>query len=118
MLTEAKAKGVDNRRFIRSEFHVSAKLLLAPTTVTPCRILDISEGGVAIAISSPLPPGTKCMFSFDYEDDGTPRRVNAWGQVIYSHNCGEVIRTGIQLLDTDSYSLHLLKRICRPPGVV
>ncbi|WP_420472609.1 PilZ domain-containing protein [Noviherbaspirillum sp. ST9] len=101
----------DARRFVRTTFHVDAKLLLAPAIVAPCEILDIAEGGIGLAFSSPLPSDTRCMISFDSPYGGKPVRLNAWARVIYSCPCGHLFRTGVQLLDMDSYSRLLIQEI-------
>lgn len=101
----------DARRSVRISFHADAKLLLAPATVAPCEILDISEGGIGLASSTHLPSGTRCMISFDSPYNGRPTRLNAWGRVVYSCDCGKVFRTGVELLDMDSYSRLLFHEI-------
>jgi hypothetical protein len=111
MPTENNYRPIDRRRFPRTDFRAAAKLLLAPATVTPCEILDIAEGGVGIAISTQLSSGTRCMISFDCQYNGQQRRVNAWGRIVYSNECGQVFRTGAQLLDMDSFSRLLLQEI-------
>lgn len=111
MPTKNKNRPIDERRFVRTGFRAAARLLLAPAAVTPCEILDVSDGGLGIASSTQLPLSARCMVSFDYQYNGKPKRLNAWGQIIYSNKCEQGFRTGVQLLDMDSYSQLLLQKI-------
>lgn len=117
MPTENKNGPIDGRRFVRTDFRAPARLLLAPAMVTSCEILDIADGGLGIASSTQLPLGTRCMVSFDCQCNGKPKRLNAWGQIIYSNKCEQGFRTGVQLLDMDSYSRLLLQKIQRLPDL-
>lgn len=73
--------------------------------------MDVSEGGIGVRMSEVLPSETNCMVSFDLVEDDIPRRVNAWGKVVYSSETVQAVRVGIQFVDMDSYSKLLLRRV-------
>ena len=70
--------------------------------------MDVSEGGIGVRMTEALRAGTNCMVSFDLVDNDIPRRVNAWGKIVYSNVHVQAVRAGIQFVDMDGYSKLLL----------
>ena len=102
---------MDRRRHLRTAYQGSARLLVAPASEYSCTIMDVSEGGIGVRMSEALPSETNCMVSFDLVDDDIPRRVNAWGKIVYSNDRVQAVRVGIQFVDMDSYSKLLLSTV-------
>lgn len=95
----------ESRHYPRKVVAVPARLLLSDFSPNEVAAVDISEAGVGIIAASALQEGASCVVALDLDADGGPRRINAWGEIVYSTQIGPGrFRSGIRFTDMDSYS--------------
>ena len=75
-----------------------------------CSVVDISEGGVALQMGSPMENGALCVVAFDVDAYSRRKRINAWGEVVYVRKTGgeRMFRVGVRFTDMDQYSALLI----------
>jgi len=99
----------DRRRRVRHKLHLPAYVGLNPTlhqSSDLCEIIDLSEDGMAIQTASPLEVGSDETLFLDLPE--TDASVQTSGTVIWSDDATG--RAGIQFLDLQPESLHVLKK--------
>lgn len=102
----------ESRRFARKALAQPARLLLSGSRPDEVSTLDISEGGVGLIAVAALEAGTSCVVALDLHVDNDRRRINAWGEVVYSTRVGPGrYRTGIRFTDMDSYSSLCIRKL-------
>lgn len=102
----------DQRRCVRISLSEPARLLVGNDDERECTVIDVSLAGVALNLGHSLPAGTHCMTSFDITVFGTRRRVNAFGEFVYTKPLSSsTYRSGVKFLDMDGYSLLLLREL-------
>lgn len=100
------------RRFPRKAVAVPARLLLGDAEPDDVATVDISEAGVGIIAVAALKAGTSCVVSLDVQADDGRRRINAWGEVVYSHQIApDRYRSGIRFTDMDSFSRLCIRKL-------
>lgn len=100
------------RRFPRKAVVVPARLLLSDAHPEEVATVDISESGVGIIAIAALNAGTSCVVALDLHADNGRRRINAWGEVVYSRQIGPGrYRSGIRFTDMDSYSRLCIRKL-------
>ncbi len=76
-----------------------------------CAVVDLSEGGAALHMSAPLQDGTHCVIAFDVDAYNRKKRINVWGEVVYTRETGieQAFRVGVRFTDMDQYSALLIR---------
>lgn len=98
MLSSATEQRSHRRRYCSFE----AKVLM--DDVGPCSVitLDVSLHGLGLFSHRPLKIGRNYAIAIEVPD--SPRRINAWGTVVYCDPTAEGFNAGVQFLDMDAYS--------------
>lgn len=100
------------RRFPRKAVVVPARLLLSGAQPEEVATVDISESGVGIIAIAALNAGSSCVVALDLNADDGRRRINAWGEVVYSTQIGpDRYRSGIRFTDMDTYSRLCIRKL-------
>ena len=100
------------RHYPRRAVTVPARLLLSDSSPNEVATVDISEAGVGIVAASAFQEGANCVVALDLQDDDGQRRINAWGEVVYSTQIGpNRFRSGIRFTDMDSYSRLCIRKL-------
>ena len=102
----------ETRRFPRKAVAVPARLLLGDAEPNEVATVDISEAGVGIIAVAALQAGSSCVVSLDVHADNGRRRINAWGEVVYSQQIAPGrYRSGIRFTDMDSFSRLCIRKL-------
>lgn len=100
------------RRFPRKPVAVPARLLLSGAEANDVSTVDISEAGVGIIAVAALNAGSSCVVALDLHADNGRRRINAWGEVVYTQQIGpNRYRSGIRFTDMDSFSRLCIRKL-------
>lgn len=111
-LVDMQTHSHEARRFSRKAVVVPARLLLSDAQPEEVATVDISEAGVGILAMSALEAGANCVVALDLQADGVRRRINAWGEVVYSTRVApDRYRSGIRFTDMDSYSRLCIRKL-------
>lgn len=84
-------------------------LLVAGGISINVTVSDISELGLGVFAPAALEDGLECVLALALPGTASPRRLNAWGKVIYSIPMQGRYRIGISLVDMDSRSLDCIR---------
>jgi hypothetical protein len=103
---------IEARRFTRKAVAVPARLLLSGAEENDVSTVDISESGVGIIAAAALNAGSSCVVALDLHADNGRRRINAWGEIVYTKQVGpDRYRSGIRFTDMDSYSRLCIRKL-------
>lgn len=80
--------------------------------------LNLSQGGIAVRVPTPIAPGELCVVALDLPITDRRKRFNAWGTAVYCELFGDAYRLGIQFGDVDARSLFCLQELERETGVL
>lgn len=72
----------ERRRVPRIALEVPAQFMLQQSEPITVTTIDASIGGVCIATSHSILPGSPCMIAFDLMTQEGEKRINAWGVIV------------------------------------
>ena len=104
------------RHLLRTVIHVSAQLLPAGMADSTVEVLDMSEQGLGMFALTPLISGQDCMIAISLPGNGSLRRINAWGTIIYCRQMATGYRIGVKFIDMDMQSRTCIR--CLSLGLV
>lgn len=111
----------DGRKFPRRRLNEIGRILYSGTKHVACSVVDLSEGGAALHIDTPIEDGTSCVLAFDVDAYNRRKRINVWGKVVYAREAGDdrMFRVGVRFTDMDQYSAFLISAFStnRPIGL-
>jgi hypothetical protein len=92
----------EERAYQRREFSFDAKVLMDDVGPYSVMTLNVSRHGLGLLSQRPLDVGRNYAIAIAVPD--SPRRINAWGTVIYCDSTSEGFYAGVRFLDMDAYS--------------
>lgn len=92
----------EQRLCLRRPFTFDAKVLMDDVGPYSVVTVDISRDGLRLFSQRPLGIGRNYAIAIAVPD--SPRRINAWGTVVYCNNDPDGFHAGLRFLDMDSYS--------------
>lgn len=100
----------DKRQAPRRRLNEAGRIMYSDAANIQCSVVDVSEGGAALLMSSPVEDGTPCVIAFDVDAYNRRKRINVWGQVIYTQKADvdRMFRVGVRFTDIDPYSALLI----------
>ncbi|WP_084199242.1 PilZ domain-containing protein [Noviherbaspirillum autotrophicum] len=101
----------DVRKHPRRHLNEGGRIMYSGTEHHDCAVVDLSEGGAALYMSAPLRDGTRCVIAFDVDAYNRKKRINVWGEVVYTRGAGvaQGFRVGVRFTDMDPYSALLIR---------
>lgn len=85
--------------------------MLQQSEPIPVKTIDASIGGVCIATSQSVLPGSPCMIAFDLMTQEGEKRINAWGVIVDVIQDDEAhYRCRIAFTDMDTRSRYFMRQ--------
>lgn len=104
---------IERRGELRRPFAFDAKVLLDDVGPHSVITANVSLHGLSLFSHRPLGIGKNYAIAITVPDN--PRRINAWGTVVYCNRTAEGFQTGIQFLDMDAYSTACIEDLLTSP---
>lgn len=95
-------RAIESRTERRRPFALDAKVLLEDVGPYPVSTVNVSHNGLCIISQRPLVIGRNYAIAVTVPD--SPRRINAWGTVVYCDFESDGFYSGIRFQDMDAYS--------------
>lgn len=92
----------EERAYQRRQFSFDAKVLMDDVGPYSVMTVIMSRSGLSILSRRSLDIGRNYAIAIDVPD--SPRRINAWGTVVYCDSTPDGFHTGVRFLDMDAYS--------------
>lgn len=93
---------IEQRRQLRRPFVFDAKVLMDDVGPYSVITVNVSRHGLCLFSHRPLAIGRNYAIAIAVPD--SPRRINAWGIVVYCTSTPDGFRAGVRFLDMDAYS--------------
>lgn len=85
--------------------------MLQQSEPVPVQTIDASIGGVCIATSEFVVPGSPCMIAFDLMTQEGEKRINAWGVIVEVTRAAEAgYHCRIAFTDMDTRSRYFMRQ--------
>lgn len=105
---------IEKRTLPRKPVRTNALLAVPGASLMTVRTIDISVGGVCLAMSTQLTVGQKCKLTFELVKGGKKGRVTAQAKVIYCIlNSQDGFKTGLQFIEIDPPSVGVIAEYMR-----
>jgi len=93
---------IEQRTYARRHFSFDAKVLMDDIGPYSVITVDVSRHGLGLLSQRPLDIGRNYAIAIAVPD--SPRRINAWGTVVYCDGTPDGFQAGVLFLDMDAYS--------------
>jgi hypothetical protein len=105
---------IEKRALPRKPIRTNALLSVPGSSLMTVRTIDVSVGGVCLAMQAQLSIGQKCNITFELVKGGKKGRVTAQTKVIYCIlNSQDGFKTGLQFLEIDPPSVGVIAEYMR-----
>ena len=102
----------DRRASPRKALRLRATLT-APGRTVPSQTIDLSAGGVCVALPFALSTGDECGVCIDLSACGSETQLELRGRVCYCVQIGEKFRIGLQFVRMTTAGASFLRRLLR-----